>query len=207
MGRNYDREGNILIEAIAAMATKALEVGKEVVAESKELPNFAKDMKPLEVKSFSVADQPLQGTEGKDIIGQKEPLDNGTNEAEVDEAKLPIQNKIDGLKREADVLNELQGQYPEGEGYKVESEVYLRDADGKIVKDPVTGEARRIDFVVTQDGSAVDSIEVTSQTADKVEQSAKEDRIRENGGNYIKNSDGEIVRIPDDVKTRIERRD
>lgn len=126
---------------------------------------------------------------------------------QVQEANLPIQNKIDGLQREADALEELKEKYLEDEGYKVESEVYLRDENGNIVKDPVTGEARRIDFVVVKDGKVVDSVEVTSKTANKTEQSAKEDRIRESGGNYIRDSDGNLAKIPDDVKTIIERRD
>ena len=126
---------------------------------------------------------------------------------QVQEVKLPIQNKIDGLQREADVLEELNKKYPEDKGCRIESEVYLRDENGNIVKDPVTGEARRIDFVVVKDGRVIDSIEVTSKTADKTEQSAKEDRIRENGGNYIKDSEGNLVKIPDDIKTRIERRE
>ena len=46
-----------------------------------------------------------------------------------------------------------------------------------------------------------------AKTADKTEQSAKEDRIRENGGNYIKDSNGDLIEIPKDVHTRIERRD
>ncbi len=48
---------------------------------------------------------------------------------------------------------------------------------------------------------------MTSQTADKTEQTAKENRIRENGGNYIKDKDGNLIEIPADVQTRIERRD
>lgn len=126
---------------------------------------------------------------------------------DVQEAKLPIQNKIDGLKREAEVLDELQKKYPESDGYIILSEVYLRDENGNIVKDPVTGEARRIDYVVIKDGKVVDSIEVTSKTADKTEQTAKEDRIRKNGGNYVKDSDGNLVRMSDDIHTRIERRE
>lgn len=118
-----------------------------------------------------------------------------------------LKNKEDGLRRETEVEKELKEKYPESEGYTIEKEVYLRDKDGNIVKDPVTGEARRIDFVVVKDGKVVDSIEVTSKTADKTEQSAKEDRIRENGGNYIKDSNGNLVEIPSDVKTHIERRD
>ena len=54
----------------------------------------------------------------------------------------------------------------------------MRDSEGKIVRDPETGEARRIDFVVVKDGQVVDSIEVTSETADKTGQTAKEERIR-----------------------------
>lgn len=117
-----------------------------------------------------------------------------------------IKNKEDGLRRENDVETDLKEKYPEKEGYKVESEVYLRDKDGNIVKDEKTGEARRIDFVVTKDGKVVDSIEVTSKTADKTDQLAKEERIREKGGNYIKDSNGNLIEIPQNVHTRIERR-
>ena len=129
-------------------------------------------------------------------------------EGEVEKKKgEPIQNKVDGLRREKEVGDELKEKYPESEGYKVESEKYLRDKDGKIVKDPETGEARRIDYVVIKDGKIVDSVEVTSTTADKTEQSAKEKRIRENGGNYILDDNGNLVEFPENVETRIERRD
>ena len=54
----------------------------------------------------------------------------------------------------------------------------------------------------------MDSVEVTSKTAPKDAQSAKEERIRENGGNYVKDPEtGEFIRMPDSVHTRIERRD
>ena len=119
-----------------------------------------------------------------------------------------LPNKAAGLERERTVEEELKKKYPESEGYTVLSEQYLRDENGNIVKDPVTGEARRIDFVVIdKDGNVVDSVEVTSKTADKTEQTAKENRIRENGGNYVKGPDGQLHRIPDDLHTRIERRD
>ena len=134
-----------------------------------------------------------------------ETSENDNSEADVE--KTPIQNKQDGLRREADVEEELKEKYPPEEGYTIEKEVYLRDKDGNIVRDPITGEARRIDFVVIKDGVVIDSIEVTSKTADKTEQSAKESRIREAGGNYIKDSNGNLVEIPDSVQTRIERRD
>ena len=101
----------------------------------------------------------------------------------------------------------MNEKYPPEKGYQVVSEAYLRDKDGNIVKDPISGTARRIDFVVVKDGKVVDSIEVTSKTADKTEQSAKEERIREAGGNYIRDNDGNLVEIPSYVQTHIERRD
>jgi hypothetical protein len=127
--------------------------------------------------------------------------------SDVQEVKPPIKNKEDGLERERIVRKELEEKYPSREGYEIISEAYLRDENGKIVRDPETGEARRIDFIVIQDGKVVDSIEVTSKTADKTQQSAKESRIREAGGKYIKDSDSNLVEIPADVQTRIERKD
>jgi len=126
---------------------------------------------------------------------------------DVREVNPPIKNKQDGLEREREVRDELDAKYPAEDGYEIISEAYLRDENGKIMRDPETQEARRIDFVVVKDGKVVDSIEVTSKTADKTQQSAKEDRIRENGGNYVRDSNGNLVEIPADVKTRIERKD
>lgn len=170
---------------------------------SKEASNNVSDIKEL--------DKPFKSGENKEKTNtdasEKKSLTNAEKEVpETQETKLPIQNKIDGLKREEEVHNDLDKKYPEDKGYKVASETYLRDENGNIVKDPVTGEKRRIDFVVTKDGKVVDSVEVTSKTADKTEQSAKEERIRANGGNYIKDSDGNLIRMSDDVHTRIERR-
>lgn len=123
---------------------------------------------------------------------------------DLSEGILP--NKEEGLRREAEVKEELERKYPESEGYEIVSEAYLRDSDGRIVRDPETGTARRIDFVVVKDGKVIDSIEVTSQTADKTEQTAKEKRIRESGGNYIRTADGSLAEFPENVQTRIERK-
>ncbi|MDR1622302.1 MAG: hypothetical protein LBS00_08015 [Synergistaceae bacterium] len=155
-----------------------------------------------------VGDVPADTEETKETRLEKnsEPLreiEEGKEAAE----QAPIKNKVDGLRREGEVRNELEGKYPSQEGYSVESEVYLRDKDGNKVRDPVTNEARRVDFVVVKDGKVVDSVEVTSKTADKTGQAAKEARIRENGGNFIKDSNGNLVEIPRDVTTRIERKD
>lgn len=124
-----------------------------------------------------------------------------------EDVKEPIKNKQDGLRREKEVEEELEEKYPAEEGYQIVSEAYLRDKDGNIVKDEVTGEKRRVDFVVVKDGKVVDSVEVTSKTADKTEQIAKEERIRANGGNYVRDNDGNLVEIPPNVHTHIERRD
>ncbi len=115
-------------------------------------------------------------------------------------------NREDGANREELAHKELQREFPEVEGYKIEREQYLRDKDGNIVKDPETGEARRIDFTVSKDGQIVKSIEVTSETAPKDAQIAKEDRIRDAGGNFIKDRDtGQIVEIPKNNQTEVRR--
>lgn len=116
-----------------------------------------------------------------------------------------IPNKADGLRREESAQKQLNEKYPESEGYRVEGEKYLRDSSGKKVIDPETGTGRRIDFVVDKNGKIVDSIEVTSPTADKTAQMAKEMRIRQNGGNYVRMSDKSLVEIPSSLKTRILR--
>ena len=122
------------------------------------------------------------------------------------EKREPIQNKKDGLERERAVEQELREKYPETDGYEILPETYLRDKDGKMAYDPVTGERRRIDFVVVKDDKAVDSVEVTSMTAPKDAQTGKENRIRDAGGNYVKDKEGNLIEIPESVRTRIERR-
>lgn len=117
-----------------------------------------------------------------------------------------IPNKENGLRRELEVEGDLQKKYPEANNCTIVREAYLRDENGNIVKDPVTDTARRIDFVVIQDGRVIECVEVTSTTADKTEQIAKENRIRENGGNYIRNGNGDLIRLPNDIQTKIERR-
>ena len=52
-----------------------------------------------------------------------------------------LPNKEEGLRREAEVEEELEKKYPESDGYEIVSEAYLRDSEGKIVRDPETGEA------------------------------------------------------------------
>lgn len=109
--------------------------------------------------------------------------------------------------RVENVLRELKENYPEKDGYKIFPERSLCDKEGKIVKDTVSGEARRIDFLVGTDREIIKSIEVTSEKAPKEMQLAKEERIREQGGNYIRSPEtGELIKFPLNIKTEIWRR-
>ncbi len=211
-------EAEVTAEVVQEMAK---EIGSEVAQEmpNEIMCNNAIESMPQEISRSELGkdvESTLDNTteieaENADIA---EEATSETNNIEgeqqenlsVDEVKEPIKNKQDGLAREAEVNSDLLKEYPHEEGFEVCSEATLRDETGKIVKDRVTGEARRIDFVVIQDGTVVDSIEVTSKTAPKDLQMAKEARIRADGGNFIKDEAGNLVRIPDDVITRIERR-
>lgn len=210
------------------------EIKETKLSEIPEMPKFFEDLPEsqedkdspvatIEMNEYSEEDlqsSPLSGTETSIFAESREGIsppneihgeDNSEQKhddgSEASEVKTPIQNKIDGLAREKEVAEELQEKYPPEEGYEIVSEAYLRDKDGNIVRDSETGEARRVDFVVVKDGKVVDSVEVTSKTADKTEQTAKEERIREAGGNYIRDYNGNLVEIPSTVQTRIERRD
>ena len=129
------------------------------------------------------------------------------NEATLKELSQIEANRISGAAREEAVASELMDQYPPGDGYHIERECFLRDDAGKITVDPDTGESRRIDFDIIKDGEVVKSVEVTSETADKTAQLAKEERIRDAGGNYIEDRrTSEFIRFPLDVKTEVVRR-
>ena len=133
------------------------------------------------------------------------------NELDLEKLKLEKieqikKNREDGANRENAAHKELQGEFSEEEGYKIEREQYLRDKDGNIVKDPETSEARRIDFTVFRDGQIVKNIEITSETAHKDAQIAKEERIRDVGGNFIKDRDsGQLFEIPKNIQTEVRR--
>jgi RHS repeat-associated protein len=105
----------------------------------------------------------------------------------------------EGAARQAKVTEELKAEFP---GAKIQNEQYLRDKTGKIAKDPVTREGRRVDHAVIQDGKAK-TVETTSMNADKSAQSAKEQRIRDNGGTYIRDRDTrKLVPVEDTCELR-----
>ena len=112
-------------------------------------------------------------------------------------------NKRRGVVRERQARTELQGRFPEG---RVVPEQYLRDASGEIVKDPKTGKGRRIDFTVIEGGEVQGLYEVTSETASKSGQMAKEARIRDAGGTFVRDpASGKLLDVSD-VNTEVMRR-
>jgi hypothetical protein len=68
----------------------------------------------------------------------------------------------------------LASRYP---NERIQSETYLLNRDGSRAIDPVTRQARRIDFVLFSEGQFTRRFEVTSQFADKRAQLAIEQRI------------------------------
>lgn len=129
-----------------------------------------------------------------------------TTEAGAEKAAI-TQNKLDGIAREEKVMEELVSKYGED---NVIREALLRDKNGIPIKDILSGEARRIDFIVKEGDKIIDSIEVTSETASKVMQSAKELRIleqaKEIGGAFIKDPNtGKLLEFTEDLITNIRR--
>ncbi|MCG8711053.1 RHS repeat-associated core domain-containing protein [Brenneria sp. 4F2] len=106
-----------------------------------------------------------------------------------------IPNKKAGMAREKRAQEILERRYGKE---NVLSERYLRDFTGRSVKDPLTGERRRIDFVVKGQDGQWRPVEVTSRTAPKGPQIRKEERIRDAGGIFVKNKNtGELIQLDD----------
>ncbi len=111
-------------------------------------------------------------------------------------------NKAAGDAREAKVQGKLESRFGRD---AVQNELSLRNADGTLAKDPLTGEGRRVDHVVIQDGQGRFAVETTSKTADKSAQLAKESRIRSNGGAFVRDrSTGALIDLQN-VPTRVIR--
>ncbi|SMB87932.1 RHS repeat-associated core domain-containing protein [Pasteurella testudinis DSM 23072] len=95
-----------------------------------------------------------------------------------------LKNKVDGLAREKRAQDILERRYGKE---NVLRERILRDANGKKVLDPLTNSGRRVDFVVKGKDGVWRPIEITSKTAPKFEQLAKETRISSIGGTFVRN--------------------
>ena len=112
-------------------------------------------------------------------------------------------NSKDGKAREVKTDKELKAENPDS---KVQGERSLRDKNGKIVKDPETGTGRRIDHAVIKDGKVTKLVETTSKTAPKNAQVLKEQRIRNEGGTYIRDkTDKKKLYDVSNVPTEIRR--
>jgi len=183
---------------VEKLTKEVVEVGaKKVVKESAEV-GIEKTTK--EVVEAGVEKLAKESTEvGTERIVKNEALDAGISIVE--------KNKLDGIAREETVLKELKDKYGEE---NVIREALIRDKNGTPIKDILTEEARRIDFVVTKGEEIVKSIEVTSETASKLAQTAKEARIlnlaREQGGAFIKMPNtGKLIEFTQDIVTEIRR--
>ena len=133
---------------------------------------------------------------------------NGTNLTPRDGDPTPIsakdqmkKNQADGKRREEQVQNDLKNENPDA---SVQREQYLRDENGQIVKDPLTGEARRVDHaVIDKEKASAQTVETTGTNVDKTKQLEKEQRIREQGGTYVRDRETrDVVPVKDVSEVR-----
>lgn len=132
---------------------------------------------------------------------------NETAIKEVDEVPKIVKNKMDGIAREERVGKNLISKYGKD---NVIREAYIRDAKGRPIKDPMGEGARRLDFVVYKNNEVSKVFEVTSKTANKEAQVAKEKRILDLaakcGDAFIKDlNTGKLIKLPSDIKSEIVR--
>jgi len=186
-----------MIEQLSSIASK----GVDSISES------FKETTIKDIKESSPLQSSMETIENTSLESLRTQNEIATEKVNAEKKIEQIgKNREDGANREELAHEDLQREFPEAKGYKIEREQYLRDKDGNIVKDPETGEARRIDSVVTKEGQVVKSVEVTSETAPKDAQIAKEERIRNEGGNYVRDRDtGELVVMPKDMQTEVRR--
>ena len=107
-----------------------------------------------------------------------------------------------GRTRELAAFKELSAANP---GSVIQRESYLRDARGRRLIDPLTGEARRIDFAVIERGRLASLVEATSETASKVLQGAKEARIRALGRAFIRDRASGRLLDASEIMTQLKR--
>jgi hypothetical protein len=170
-----------MIEALVLAAKEAAKEGLREVAET--------SLKEGGIKSiFSSMENSLESLRAENL---SEPR--------------PLQNWVDGMRREAEAGMQLMKEFPENKGFVHHLQAYLRDISGNIVKDSESGMARRIDHLIEQKNQIIKSFEITSETASKIEQLGREMRIREQGGNFIKALDGTLREIPSSVQTEVWR--
>ncbi len=100
-------------------------------------------------------------------------------------------NRQQGKLREKATELELRKEHPNA---SVQREQYLRDAEGHVAKDGITNTGRRIDHVVVEDGQVLRKVETTGKVTSKDAQIAKERRILESGGRYVRDREtGDLI--------------
>jgi RHS repeat-associated protein len=131
---------------------------------------------------------------GADVIGAAVPglTGGGVAVRAIAKGERIAANAANGARREREVAAALRRENPAA---RIQGQSTLRNSKGEIVRDPKTGQARRVDHAVIQDGKAR-TVETTSMTASKKRQLDKEQRIREAGGDHIRDkSTGQLCKV------------
>ena len=201
----------IIKETAEAGAEKIVKEAAEAGAEkaTKELAETGVEKAAKEIAESGAEKAVKEVTEAGAEKTAKEIAEEGFEKAakEVDELSEIVKHKMEGIAREETVMKDLFSKFGEK---NVLREQYLRDKLGNIIKDPLTNEARRIDFIVREGDKVVKSIEVTSELADKTAQIRKTERILEKakdlGGAFIKDfNSGVLIEYPLNLATEIWR--
>jgi len=186
----------ISISIAATKTAEAAVTAKEVLLESLKEPI----VKETPIKGVL---SEIENSSLETLKTQNEEVVNTIRESRISQIEL---NRENGALREEKALGDIQKEFPESEGFKYHQEAYLRDEQGNIIRDQLSGEARRIDILVEKEGKIHKSFEVTSESAPKELQLAKEERIRQTGGNFILDRDtGTLIELPKNVTTEIRR--
>lgn len=140
---------------------------------------------------------------GKSLVKKQAP--KAFSKAHKTRADQLAENRRRGKEREAATEAELRREHPNA---SIQKEQYLRDANGKIVKDKRTGKARRLDFVVIEKGKVIRKIETTGLHSSKIDQLEKEGRIVNQGGYFVRDrQSGKLIPVTDlEISQEIIRR-
>ena len=109
-------------------------------------------------------------------------------------------NAAEGARRNEIAVAELRRRHP---GAEILTERTLLDERGEVVRAAHGG--RRLDVVVVERGQVVRVVEVTSPDHNKFAQLSREELVRDAGGNFIRGSDGRLLRArPTDEVMRVD---
>ena len=194
-------------EGADKVVKEATEAGAEKAA--KELAEAGAEKAAKEVAEAGTEKAAKEVAEAGAEKTVKEATESGaeTLTKEIDEVSDIVKHKWEGIAREEAVMKELFTEFGEE---NVLREQFLRDKFGNIIKDPITDQARRIDFIVINGDKVIQSIEVTSENASKIAQTGKELRILEKakdlGGAFIRDANtGKLFEFPLNLVTEIRR--